>query len=125
MAGKWSIRQSMSFAEVSDLIIGTETGLLNAAGYLDAAKIVTLSHSSEEMLTKHWKNAIALNQPAGVGCIKHPCRQLHGASGTSPWMECPAHEDDQMKVALCQYHVTADMMWGAVRQVLGAERMVA
>ena len=31
-SGKWSIRESMSFAEVADIIIGTETGLLNAAG---------------------------------------------------------------------------------------------
>ncbi len=32
-SGKWSIRESMAFAEVADLIIGTETGLLNAAFY--------------------------------------------------------------------------------------------
>jgi len=126
MAAKWSIRESMAFAEVADLIIGTETGLLNAAGHMDAWKIVTLSHSSEEMLTKHWTNVIALNQPKGVGCNKHPCRQLHGSNNHDPWEDCPFHADESMKVALCQYHVTPDMMWEAVRQVLGQpQRMVA
>ena len=124
MSAKWTIRQSMAFAEVADLIIGTETGLLNAAGHMDAWKIVTLSHSSEEMLTKHWRNVIALNQPKGVGCTKHPCRQLHGGNGRDAWEDCPFHADETMKVSLCQYHVTAEMMWGAVKSVLD-QRMAA
>ena len=120
-SGKWSIRQSMSFAEVADLIIGTETGLLNAAGSMDTPKIVTLSHSSEHMLTKHWKNVIALTQPAGVGCSKYPCRQLH-----FNWDHCPAYEDENTKVALCQWHIGPEQMWDAVVKVLGVpQRKVA
>lgn len=116
-SGKWSIRESMAFAEVADLIIGTETGLLNAAGSMDAWKIVTLSHSSEEMLTKHWKNVIALNQPEGVGCSKHPCRQLHGSNGHSPWEDCP--QEPTTGTALCQYHVSSDIMWQAIQRIFG------
>ena len=124
MSGKWSIRESMAFAEVADLIIGTETGLLNAAGSMDAWKIVTLSHSSENMLTKHWKNVIALNQPEGVGCNKHPCRQLHGAEGHSPWEDCP--KEETTGTALCQYHVGPQQMFGAIQRVFGQPiKMVA
>lgn len=122
MSGKWTIRQSMSFAEVADLIIGTETGLLNAAGNLEVPKIITLSHSSQEMLTKHWKNVIALEQPKGVGCNKHPCRQLHGGGGTDPWMECPKHEESG--TALCQWHIGPEVMWGAIKGVFD-QRMAA
>ena len=126
LSGEWSIRQSLAFSEVADLIIGTETGLLNAAGHMDVAKIITLSHSSEEMLTKHWKNTISLKQPKGVGCPKYPCRQLHGANNHDPWEDCPPYEDEHMKVSLCQYHVDPEMMWQAVVRVLGEqERMVA
>ena len=116
-SGKWTIRQSMSFAEVSDLIIGTETGLLNAAGAMETPKIITLSHSSPEMLTKHWRNVIALQQPKGVGCPKSPCRQLHGGDGADPWMDCPQHEETG--TALCQFHIGPEMMWEAVQRVLG------
>ena len=116
-SGRWTIRQSMAFAEVADLIIGTETGLLNAAGSMDTPKIITLSHSSPEMLTKHWKNTIALQQPKGTGCAKHPCRQLHGSEGSDPWKDCPQHEGEG--VSLCQYSVDAEMMWAAVQRVLG------
>ena len=105
----------MAFAEAADLIIGTETGLLNASGSMDVPKIVTLSHSSEEMLTKHWKNVIALNQPMGTGCAKHPCRQLHGGSNRDPWEDCPQHVETG--TALCQFHIGPDMMIDAIQSV--------
>jgi ADP-heptose:LPS heptosyltransferase len=109
-SGKWTIRESMAFAEVADLIIGTETGLLNAAGSMETPKIVTLSHSSEHMLTKHWKNTIALSQPKGIGCPKQPCRLLH-----QNWDHCMKHETG---TALCQFEIGPEQMWEAVTQVL-------
>lgn len=122
-SGNWSIRQSMAFAEVADLIIGTETGLLNAAGHMDVPKIVNLSHSSREMLTKHWTNVIALEQPKGVGCPKQPCRQLHGSNGKSPWDDCP--QEPSEGVALCQFHIGPEMMWDAITSVFGKQRIAA
>ena len=116
-SGKWSIRESMAFAEQADLIIGTETGLLNAAGSMDVPKIVTLSHSSKEMLTKHWLATIALDQPAGVGCAKHPCRQLHGSGETDNWLDCP--QDKETGTALCQVSIGPEQMWLAIQSVLG------
>ena len=117
-SGQWSIRESMAFAEVADLIIGTETGLLNAAGSMDTPKIVTLSHSSEKMLTKHWKNVINLKQPEGVGCKKFPCRMMH-----YDWTYCPSHEDEHTKAALCQYHIGPDEMMKAIVSVLGQRQL--
>lgn len=121
-SGKWSIRESMAFAEVADLIIGTETGLLNAAGSMDVAKIVCLSHSSKEMLTKHWVKTIALQQPQGEGCPKSPCRQLHGSNGTDTWMDCPKHEETG--TSLCQFNISPPQMWAAITCVLGVPMKV-
>ena len=116
-SNRWTIRESMAFAEVADLIIGTETGLLNAAGSMETKKIINLSHSSPEMLTKHWANTIVLQQPKGVGCVKSPCRQLHGSGGADPWLDCPKH--DETGTALCQYFISPESMWEAVQKVLG------
>ena len=80
-------------------------------------KIVTLSHSSEKMLTKHWKNTTALSQPKGIGCPKQPCRQLH-----QDWDDCMKHEDG---TAFCQHFIDAEMMWKAIVGILGVERKVA
>lgn len=110
-SGKWSIRESMAFCEVADLIIGTETGLLNAAGSMDTPKIVTLSHSSEEMLTKHWRSVTALKQESG--CPKFPCRMLHYT-----WEHCMKHEETG--TAVCQQSISAETMFNAISKVLNA-----
>ncbi len=73
-SGGWTIRQSMIMAKYVDLVIGPETGVLNAASCWDTPKIVFLSHSSEENLTKYWKNTTAMMPP---DCECYPCHQLH------------------------------------------------
>lgn len=72
-SGKWSIRESLTFTEYADLVVGPETGVLNAAGLLPVPKVVTLSHSTANNLTKHWKNTTALEPKTSC----YPCHQLH------------------------------------------------
>jgi len=72
-SGNWTIRQSMIMAKYANLVIGPETGVLNAAGCYDTPKIIFLSHSSKENLTKYWKNTVELT-PTDCDC--HPCHRL-------------------------------------------------
>jgi ADP-heptose:LPS heptosyltransferase len=71
-SGIWTIRQSMIMTKHADLVIGSETGVLNAASCFDTPKIVFLSHSSPENLTKYWTNCTPLS--ANVHC--QPCHRL-------------------------------------------------
>lgn len=71
--GIFTIRQSMILTKYANLVIGPETGILNAAGCYDTPKIIFMSHSSEENLTKYWKNVTALH-PENCRC--HPCHRL-------------------------------------------------
>jgi len=90
---KWSIRQAMLMTKYVDLVVGSETGILNAAGCYDTPKIVLLSHSSEENLTKYWKNCTNLHASQDeVPC--YPCHQLHYTLES-----CPLHE--KLKTPLC------------------------
>ena len=66
-SGKWSVRETLAFLDVCDLVIGPETGVLNAASTLECHKTVLLSHSSHENLSKHWKNTPALPRMAMYG----------------------------------------------------------
>lgn len=117
MSDKWTIRQTMAFAQQCDLIVGPETGVLNGCGFMETPKIITMSHSSTEMLTKHWKNVIALEQPKGVGCAKSPCRQLHYS-----WEYC--FQEKETGASYCQYYIDAEMMWEAVQKVFGEGRSI-
>jgi hypothetical protein len=83
---------------------------------MEVPKIITMSHSSEEMLTKHWKNVIALKQKSG--CPKFPCRQLHYT-----WDYCM--QDKETGTAVCQSSIDVDMMWDAIVSVLGVQNRIA
>jgi len=72
-SGKIKLRKALILTQYVNLVIGTETGLINAASCFDTPKIVMLSHSSEENLTKYWKNCEYLH--GDVSC--YPCHQLH------------------------------------------------
>ena len=75
MSGKWPIRRSVIMPKFVDLVIGPETGVLSAAAAFDTPKIVLLSHSSPDNLTKYWKNCVALGPlPGVVPCW--PCHKL-------------------------------------------------
>lgn len=71
--GVFTIRQSMILTKYANLVIGPETGMLNAAGCFETPKIIFLSHSSEHNLTKYWRNVTALH-PENCRC--HPCHKL-------------------------------------------------
>lgn len=88
-SGMWSIRQTMIMTKYVDLVVGVETGVLNAAGCYDTPKILLLSHSSHENISKHWKNAYVIH--ADVAC--QPCHKLIYTRE-----ECP---QDRMGVPIC------------------------
>lgn len=73
MSGKWPIRKSLALTKYANLVIGPETGVLNAAACFPTPKIVFLSHSSHENLSKYWKNVVPLTSKAPC----QPCHQLH------------------------------------------------
>lgn len=103
-SGEWTIRQTLAFVDQADLLVGPETGVMNAAGLHHVPKVVTLSHSSEENLTKHWKNCASLT-PKATPC--YPCHQMHFGSEF-----CPRGE--KTGTALCQEDISADVMWEAI-----------
>ena len=54
-------------------MVGTESVFANAVAYEPMPKVVLLSHSSHENLTRDWPNTVALE--AAVAC--HPCHRIH------------------------------------------------
>lgn len=103
-SGIWSVRETLAFAMQADMVIGPETGILNSVSLLDMPKLVWLSHSSVENLTKHWKNTAAL-MPTECDC--YPCHQLHYG-----FKYC--HRDEETGTARCQALIDADVAWEAL-----------
>jgi ADP-heptose:LPS heptosyltransferase len=74
------VRAAFAVAWQSDVVVGPETGIMNAVAASAGRKIVLLSHSSPRNLTQHWLNTMAI-QPS-VAC--HPCHRLHQTTKFCP-----------------------------------------
>ena len=125
VAGDWSIRQTMAFAQVADIVIGPETGVLNAVSHEPNAKVVFLSHSSHENLTRDWDNTHVLwadrTHCPGRGANEAPaCHQLHYG-----WDHCKNALGDDGKpsgIAQCQMDITPEaahrVIWHVITEAL-------
>lgn len=106
LSGELKLRDSLALAKVCDLVIGPETGVLNAMAFESMAKIVFLSHSSAENLTKHWHNTEALHSTV-TPC--YPCHRMHYSREFCP-------ENQETGAAMCQYELPPSDVWMAVQR---------
>lgn len=111
-SGEMGIRDTLTLAQQVDCVVGPETGVLNAVGFEALAKVVMLSHSSRENLTKHWVNTTALT-PAATPC--YPCHRLH--MGKEFCVEDPA-----TGAAACQVDINPDRVYSAIAEAYLAWR---
>jgi len=120
-AGKYTIRETMALVERVDLLIGPETGVMNAASCLPMPKIIFLSHSTHENLTRDWINTFAIFSPhtvcPGRGNNEAPaCHQMHYG-----WEFCKqyrAEGDPQDGTAQCQADIDGAAAWGLIRAAI-------
>lgn len=115
MVNQWTMRETMSFLEQADIVIGPETGVLNAAAQLDAIKLLFLSHSSHENLSRDWKNTVAFSSEntscPGRGENEAPaCHQLHFS-----FEFCKLHSSG---VAQCQADISIQEVWLELDQAM-------
>lgn len=105
-SGNMGIRETLTLAQHVDCVVGPETGVLNAVAFEPMAKVIMLSHSSPENLTKHWANTTTLT-PAATAC--YPCHRLHYGAEF-------CHADEETGAALCQKDIHPDLVFAAVKR---------
>jgi ADP-heptose:LPS heptosyltransferase/predicted SAM-dependent methyltransferase len=125
-SGDWSIRQTMAFCQQADMVIGPETGVLNAVAHLPMPKVCLLSHSTDENLTRDWDNAHVIfsnvTECPGRGKNEAPaCHQLH-----YNWSFCKRAKDEKGEdtgIAQCMYDIPPDhvikVVWHAIKDAKG------
>ena len=57
----WPIRRILTFAAQCDLVIGPDTGPSWGVAFEPMPKIIMVSHTSAENITKHWRNTVTLH----------------------------------------------------------------
>ena len=117
-SGKWTIRESLAFMRCADLVIGPETGVLNAASMESMPKVIFLSHSTNENLTRDWVNTTALFSestccPGRGNNEAEACHFLH-----YNWQFCK--QDSESGVAQCQADISVDQAWAPIKGYLSS-----
>ena len=112
---EWPLRLALAYALECDAVVGTESVFANAVAYEPIPKVVMLSHSSHENLTRDWPNTVALEAP--VAC--HPCHRIHNVGAVF----CP--KDTVTGAAACMAHYGPQTVADLVRQALGIEQRAA
>jgi ADP-heptose:LPS heptosyltransferase len=112
-SGELTIRQTLTLASLADCVLGPETGVLNAVAFAkDVGKVILLSHSSVQNLTKHWVNTVVLTPHKMIDC--YPCHRLHYSNEF-----CRTHEESG--AAMCAASIDADDVFAAVKRLLGRQ----
>lgn len=113
-AGIWSIRQMLTFVKLyADILIGPETGVMNAMCCEQMKKIVFLSHSTERNLTRDWTNTKSLFIPYHKledvcgGCCLH---RLHMWDDYFKYLS----KDETTGATKCQSAIPIDDVWSVV-----------
>jgi ADP-heptose:LPS heptosyltransferase/predicted SAM-dependent methyltransferase len=109
------MRLAMTLAGIADVVVGVESAIVNAVAFEEVPKVVLLSHSSHENLTKHWRNTAAF-QVEGLAC--YPCHRLHRG-----FEFCP--QDPQTKHAACMSAQSAELVAELVLNFLEQKRASA
>lgn len=118
-AGKWKIRESLIATKYANLVVGPETMMTNAAACYDTPKVVFLSHSSLENLTKYWTNCQNM-EPVSAECW--PCHQLHYTKESCPIgsMKDTATGEELGQAPMCSMAVMPTKVMEALSNVYDA-----
>jgi len=113
-SGQWAMRETLAFAPMCDCVVGPETGVMNAVAMEEVPKILFLSHSTVNNLSRDWKNTHSLfsshsDCPGRLGNQAPACHQFHYG-----WEFCK--RDDETSTAECQKNIPVEQFHEAVRR---------
>lgn len=104
ICGQWDISASLAFALEANIVVGPETGILNAVCHEKMGKVIYLSHSSQNNLTKCWVNTTVLIPD---DCPCSPCHILHYT-----WDFC--HKVEKTAASLCTTNIKPERVFKAI-----------
>jgi ADP-heptose:LPS heptosyltransferase/predicted SAM-dependent methyltransferase len=114
-SGELSIRDTLAIAKQANCVVGPETGVLNAVAYEPNTKVVFLSHSSVENLTRDWVNTRSMIPDSKIAC--YPCHRLH-------YGDRYCNIEPQSLTAVCQFSIDPDVVLNAIGDAYDAWRTV-
>lgn len=111
----WPVRRAMTFCQLANVVVGQETGLLNCVSFeQDVRKVVLMTHSSKENLTRDWPNTATMVGKTDCG----PCHRLQ-----YNWEYCT--QSPVTKAAACQTGISVSSVLREVEVAIPSVSRIA
>lgn len=115
-ASRYTMRQVLLMLETAAVVVGPETGTMSAAAFYPMPKIVFLSHSTVENLTRDWINTTSLWAPK-TECPGRGKNEVLACHKMLPTFEgCRRHE--QFGVAQCSAEILPEWTWSVIQECM-------
>jgi hypothetical protein len=103
----WDVRSCYTFVQQhADVIIGPETGIMSGMCQESMKKVVLLSHSTTENLTRDWVNTSSIfADPERLSCGNCCLHRLSDGDDVAKF--------ENTGYALCQVHINPQDIWNA------------
>jgi ADP-heptose:LPS heptosyltransferase len=116
-SGKWNIRQVLTMMEVSDVVFGPETGVMSAAAFYPMPKILLLTHSTTNNLSRDWVNTTSIWAPStwcpGRGKNEaKACHMMHSK------FEPGCRRNEEFGVAQCTVEIKPEWVWDHLQRAM-------
>lgn len=118
-AGKWSVRQTMTFCSYVDIIITPETGVFLAEQFGEVPIILLHSHSSPGNYAEELPMCISITPDE---CDCYPCHKLHYGSEHCSMVEVDDIKSEEVGYfAECQLKISQEKVFNAIEFILNKE----
>lgn len=114
-SGKWHMRNVCTAMEHADVVMGPETGIMSCAAYYPMPKIVVLSHSTVENLSKDWVNTSSVWSP-NTTCVGRGKNEALACHKMLPSFE--GCTKGPLGVAQCASDVKAEWLWDLLQYAM-------
>lgn len=108
----WDVRNCYTFVQqYATVIIGPETGIMSGMCQEPFRKVVLLSHSTVENLTRDWINTVGISaDPAKLSCGNCCLHRLSDGDDVTKY--------ENTGYSLCQVHINPEDIWNAALPTL-------
>lgn len=115
-AGKYTMRQVLVMLETASVVVGPETGTMSAAAFYSMPKVLFLSHSTVENLSRDWVNTTSLYAPK-THCPGRGKNEVLACHLMLPTFEgCRRHEE--FGVAQCSAEILPEWTWQVLQECM-------
>ena len=113
---RWKIRQALTMLEIADVVVGPETGLMSGAAFYAMPKVLFLSHSTIENLSRDWTNCTSLYAP-NTHCPGRGKNEAPACHLMLPTFE-GCNRNSEFGTAQCGVDIRPEWTWSVLQECM-------